>query len=396
MVDKIRDANAILFLVDSNDSTNFGMLKHRTEYDRGATGIAIGVVANDSLNPADMESATWTYLGNGGTQDGIMIVGDPDSTQIERVHMLSMEGSHSPTIFAGRDQAQAMQEVVKRVRRLAACKKVTDWIEDKTMPPEIFDAMQIPYQIIDAGTALNRMGLLPNVKMEQYVQNQTKATMIKLFMSVSGLSIGNLSAWDNVYKVMHVTGSGFDKSQLKRNEVVAVNGIKDDLSGPITWGQPNAKKIKPSVETVDQLLAYFASALIMQGMINEPDIQLLLEMIRDRDLLRQVLEKGPHLKSIVHLHLHPTEADSARFNVVDVNPNLTEGGSHHSSCGTMPLALYTVEAFMRGMLETPDKDVIVELPNHGLMGGSHSSLPVFIRLLDPARGLIQFGNVKPH
>ena len=96
---------------------------------------------------------------------------------------------------------------------------------------------------------------------------------------------------------------------------------------------------------------------------------------------------------MIHLHLWPSRVlDDARAHLVDVEPRLFQ---YHSSCGTRPLALYSVEALLRGMVETggASKMVVVGLPNHGLLAASPLSLEAMTELFNPQRPTLEFGEI---
>ena len=68
---------------------------------------------------------------------------------------------------------------------------------------------------------------------------------------------------------------------------------------------------------------------------------------------------------------------------------------YHSSCGTRPLALYSVEALLRGMVETnyAPKMIVVGLPNHGLLAASPLPLEAMTELFNPERPTLEFGDI---
>ena len=285
-----------------------------------------------------------------------------------------------------------MLEVNNRITHLAGGAKVTKWEVDRTMPEHIYQSAIAPYQIIEAGFNLRQMGLLPDVRLENYVDPQ-RAQEIKLFLEVSGLSIGNLSAWE---EGMYVTGSGFNKGDLKRDQIVRIKGFNEFMDGTMVWATNGVGRVKPSVETFDQLLVYYMGLFMNAGLLKRPSLEELLNLARDSALIKQVsAEYSPIHQSIIHLHVEPNKWNRRLFNVVRVNEHLVQDGKFHSSCGTRPLALYTTEEIMRGTLENRELITVALLPNHGIFIASPFNLPSTVKFLNPVQSEISFGKVNP-
>ncbi len=340
----------------------------------------------------DFITLDWTMLCNKATQYGLLAIGDAQRETPERVYVFSMEGSHKAVEFAGRNEDDVYAELVDRLTHLAGAQISSHWEVDYSMPPSAWESTRVPQEIIDTGKRLRALGLLPDVLLEDYTTPR-RAKEIRLFLEVSGLTVGNMSAWDESLNVMQITGSGFDKGNLAREQIVAIKRVNDARDGTIVWAPPGARRVKPSVESFDQAVAFYASALWQRGDLPNGGLRELRSKLHDPHLLDALNDHAPFFRSIVHLHVWPQKVlDSKRVQFVNVDPQLC---AHHSSCGTMPLAMYSVEAMLRGLRQMPNdaQIILVGLPNHGLLAASKFRLGEMIDQLDPRARLVEFADV---
>ncbi|MBI3741228.1 MAG: hypothetical protein HY257_05665, partial [Chloroflexi bacterium] len=348
---------------------------------KAVNGVSLAVLPRVA-RATDLIALNWTMLCNKATQYGLLVIGDADSETPERVFVFSMEGSHKDVAFAGRNDEEVYAELVDRLTHLAGAQKASNWQVDYSMPAPAWESARVPNEIIETGRRLRALGLLPDIKLENFASPR-RAKEIRLFLEVSGLTVGNMSAWDENLNVMHITGSGVDKGNLAREQIVAIKGINATGDGTIVWAPPGARRVKPSVESFDQAVAFYASALWQRGDLRDADLRELQNKLRDPYLLDAVGDKAPFFQSIVHLHVWPEKIlDDSRILFVPVDANLCV---HHSSCGTMPLAMYSVEALLRGLHEMKNdaQVILVGLPNHGLLAASNHKLGEMIDQLDP-------------
>ena len=122
----------------------------------------------------------------------------------------------------------------------------------------------------------------------------------------------------------------------------------------------------------------------------------LLELAKQQEILVSAFNKEKQLaQSMTHAHLVAAKYDQRLIRVVKVNPNLVPRGRFHSSCGTFPLAVYTIELYIRSLFESGDPNLIylIELPNHGFHAISNKRLPQLVEALDPASGVVEFADV---
>ncbi|MBI3913453.1 MAG: hypothetical protein HY327_04605 [Chloroflexi bacterium] len=354
---------------------------------------AVSLVTLPRIAPnTDLISLNWTMLCKKAAQYGLLAIGDSNRDAPERVYVFSMEGSHTAVEFAGRNEDEVYAELVERLTALAGAQKASNWQVDYSMPQRLWESARVPQEIIDAGRRLRALGLLPDIHLEDYGSSR-RAKEIRLFLEVSGLTVGNMSAWDENLGVMHITGSGFDKGNLVREQIVAIKGVNETRDGTIVWAPEGARRVKPSVESFDQAIAFYASALWQRGDLRDGGLRELQSKLRDPHLLDAVNAQAPFFRSIIHLHVWPQKIlDEKRVRFINVDPQLCV---HHSSCGTMPLALYSVEALLRGLHEMPNDEqvLLVGLPNHGLLAASKFRLGEMIDQLDPRARRVQFAGV---
>lgn len=373
-------ANTIFFPVGLGQEEK-GMLGYKTRIRDGGSGVAIVEDPCLSIDCAITEKDVWPILGNALTQYAVLLVKGG-------AFVLSMEGAHPAVNFTAKGSEKGYLEVAERLQHLAGGEKATHHIYDRRngiMPSEI-----TAKRIIQAGKDLRRDGLLPHEQPEDYLSPQ-QAAKIKLFLEVSGLSVGNLSAWDGHNKTMLITGTGLDKGNLTTQGISIIQGFNPDFNGTLVKGGP-----KPSVESFDQMLGYFADAVIHSDVLQTSDIRRLVELAKNQELVQQILSEGKiKSQSMIHLHWWPEAWDEDLFEVIRVNPALVPNGSYHSSCGTLPLALYTTEAIMRGLLKTYGKQkiLVILLPNHGFQLVSPFSLAETTELILPSSKKIAWGEV---
>ena len=334
----------------------------------------------------------WTLLANKATHYGILFVGDEQRAQCESAFMFSMEGSHTHTMRDGVSEQQFFDSLIARMTHLAGAEVVSDWEVDYSLPQDAWSASTVPQAVIESGRKLRAWALLPDVQLGQYASPR-RTEQIKLYLEVSGLTVGNMSAWDEQLGAMQITGSGVDKGNLKREEVIAIRSLNAMGNGCVVWVPPGTRRVKPSVEAFDHLLSYSASSLLASGAFGEYRLLNVLAQLNARDLAARTQGRPPFFRSMIHLHLWPERVlDHARVHRVEVEPQLFQ---YHSSCGTRPLALYSVEALLRGMVETnyAPKMSVVGLPNHGLLAASPLPLEAMTELFNPERPTLEFGDI---
>lgn len=379
-IQPLDSANTIFFTVGLGDEEN-GMFRYKNRVRNGGSGIAIVENPDLSIDSRITDREVWPILGNALTQYAVLLVRDG-------AFVLSMEGAHARIDFAAKGEEKGYLEVAERLQYLAGGEKATHHIYDRKEPLKPHE--MIANQIIQSGKDLRAGRLLPHHQPADFL-SEKQAAEINFFLEVSGLSVGNISAWDPDNCDMLITGTGLDKGNLKLEDISVIQGFNPDFNGTLVKGGP-----KPSVESFDQMLGYFADAVIHSGWLRTPDLRRLVELAKNPELVHQILSEGKmKSQSMIHLHWWPERWDEDLFEVIRVNPALVPNGSYHSSCGTLPLALYTTEAIMRGLLKTQGtkKILVILLPNHGFQLVSPYSLEDTTKLILPSSGRIEWGEV---
>jgi hypothetical protein len=353
-----------------------GMWDYGTEFKRGVGGVSI-VGINEFPQEEDLEDLSL-------------------SRPIEGAFVLSMEGSRPYVDFSQIGEDRGFKEVASRLTHLAGGRKASHFEIDRSMPSDIYESAKRPEELIKVGSKLREMGILPDIRLENYVSDR-RARQIRILLNVTGLSIGNFSSWDQERGVMWITGSGFDKGDLSRDQIVAINEFLPDFKGTRQWAPEGAKEVKQSVESIDQLAVNAALAAMESGLLKDPSIPEFFELVEERGM-QGILSEGSHEENnMTHVHVHPKE-DSWNpnlFYIVDVSGELVPKKTRHSSCGCWPLVVYGLEAVLRGYVESNGKIVVARWPNHGIQVASPLPISETLDYLDPANGEIAYTEVTP-
>lgn len=349
---------------------------------KGIKGVA--VASTDTVSSeTDLLQLAWTTLANKATQYGVLFVGDETTAECHRAFIFSMEGSHVHIEREKRSEGEFFDKVIARLTHLAGAEVVSNWEVDYSMPVASWQNTTVPNELIETGHKMRAWNHLPDIRLEHYASPK-RAGQVQLYLEVTGLTTGNMSAWDDSIGAMQITGSGVDKGNLSRDQVVAIKGLNAVGNGTIVWAPEGTRRVKPSVEAFDHVLTYSASGLMLANKVSKYDLTDVVRTLNSHDLAERARGLTPFFKSLIHLHLWPQRAfKPERVHIVDVDPRLY---THHSSCGTRPLAIYSVEALLRGMVESSyaDKMFVVGLPNHGLLAAAPYSLSKMTDLFDPA------------
>lgn len=348
---------------------------------KGVKGVAVART-DEVSSETDLLRLAWTTLANKATQYGILFIGDESSAECRRAFIFSMEGSHVHIERGDRSEDEFFDRVIARLTHLAGAEVVSNWEVDYSMPLSTWENTTVPGELVETGHKMREWNHLPDIRLEHFASPK-RAGQVQLYLEVTGLTTGNMSAWDDGIGAAQITGSGVDKGNLTREQVVAIKGLNAAGNGTVVWAPEGARRVKPSVEAFDHVLTYAASALMLANKPSEYELSSVVRTLNSRNLAERAHGLSPFFKSMIHLHLWPQRAFKHDIvHIVKVDPRLY---THHSSCGTRPLAIYSVEALLRGMVESDyaDKMFVVGLPNHGLLAGAPYSLTKMTALFDP-------------
>ena len=400
VLDAPHGSNTLLFPVKHGDRVE-GLFEYAAYFKQGANGVAVTSIP-EPISHEDMLFVGRQLLGDGASQYALIGVGDEDSTKLEGLYVISMEGGRPFIDFSKKGEDEGMAEGAQRLTRLGGGRHITKTHEDKSMSlHEWVSFLPFVQEVIDAGVRLEEEELLQHVWIGQYTDDDRR-DRIQKFLEVSGVSEGQISLLHE--GKVFVTGTGTHKGNLDLHEVVPLVGLDYDENGRIKGSvsrRPAQLNIKrPSVEGPENFMMYAAAAGVASGDIDTPDIAKVKAYLSDNERVLQNMRdnKSPY-QSIVHIHKWHDEKtlNKELFSVHDANPRLMPRGAYHSSCGTEPQALNVVDAGVRGMIaemDTPYKRVLlIPMSNHGMTMVSPYPLTMTVDLLAGAKD--QFVPVPP-
>lgn len=364
------DANAILFPI-IGDKQTLGLARRWNKGPR-ATGIMTSSVP-EPISHAEMLRYSRILLGRAPSQYGLIAVGNPSSTKVYGMYVVSMEGGRPYIDFTSVGEEAGFLEVAERLTRLSGGRHNTNTEKDFTRDtsPERDD--WAIWQIVYGGKRLQALGLIPHVAVEDYVDNPRILGLITRYLDTNGVSEGNFSTLQD--GLVRITQSGLNKGELEYDSgTVLLKGLRPDLKGVIAWLRHGEKFKKTSVESVDNITLYAARAAVKLGIISESDFGAFMEFINSTDSVAEALVElnKDEQPSLIHIHswLEVGAFDETQFSLTDVNSRLVPHRAFHSSCGSEPLAKYSAETGLRAELEEKKRGTnrikFLLMPNHGL------------------------------
>lgn len=395
-------SNTILFPVRFGSKVE-GLFEYPSFFKAGSNGVGVTSIP-EPIQHDEMLKVGRVELGHAKSQYDLIAVGNDNSTNLEGVYIISMEGGRPFVNFKEKGEDKGIAEVAHRLTRLAGGRHITKTLEDRSMPIEEWESsLEKVREVIKAGEVLAEKKLLPHVGIELYTDEDDRRR-IQLFLEVSGVSEGQISLLHN--GTVFVTGTGTNKGNLDLHEVVPLVGLhydeNDRIKGSVAKRPAHLNIKRPSVEGPENLMVYAATAGIASGDIDEPDITKVSEFLSDNERVLSALRNPNPYQSIVHIHRWHDEdtIDNEHFAVYGPNHRLMPNGAYHSSCGTEAQAFNVVDAVVRGAHTEKQRGynriLIVPMPNHGMTMVSPYPLGMTVEMIAEVKASgMQFLPVPP-
>jgi hypothetical protein len=200
------------------------------------------------MSHAEAVDAARTAAARVGSPKIVFVSGNRATGELYETTFCTLEGGHPSDT----------SDIINRLRdRLvsAACARDVGGeyrIIENAIPRATWEQTKTPEALIEAGHRMAALRLLPAPKMvSDYVTPDT-AKIYNRYLGMKGFSEGMLFAFDPWTGTLMVTASGswdVDKRALKREEVVAIGGMKD---GKVeVWAPEGIKPKGPSVEALE-------------------------------------------------------------------------------------------------------------------------------------------------
>ncbi len=283
-----------------------------------------------------------------GTPKIVFLSGNKSTGRLDEATFCTMEGGH-PT-----DTVNIVTTLRDRLISASCAREVgNDYqIVEGGLPTAAWENTRTPEALIEAGHRMAKLQLLPPPRgVSEYVSSDL-ARIYQHYLGMKGFSEGMLFAFDPATQTMMVTASGswdVDKRALKREEIVAIGGVKD---GKIQVLAP--KGIKPKGPSVEALEMY---TLLM----SVPSIRL-----RQDDGGKWVPDPtgpvtAPIIRSGVHVHVGVTRIDENWVENVGANRHDFPYGF---GCGTDLMKELAMDAARRSraIMDPTDPRLYVRWP----------------------------------
>ncbi len=351
------DANIIIFSTNYWDN-EWRMLPYHELYKKGTQGIAFTSVTQ-SPDGEDRAIFGRQYLGNAFSPYGAVLVGEPGDTVPREAYGDSMEiGLAGKVDFESNGLTQGNRDLAYRLIYLAGASHAKNH-EYKVMTDKEFQDFWekaggdegMATALIRACAMMDVDNLMPYVGLNslRLKLGIRKRTGVKQFLSRGGLSEGQARTPEDKYGEW-ITASGENKGKLKRKHIVLAGGLNLALDGAVVLLPIGGEEVEPSVETLDNEMFKLTWAGIVSGELTSSDSQEFIDFIKDeRRLAKALQEAPPDPYTVIHIHKWPTNWDSNKILMVDMNPRLIPNQAFQVSCGTWGLALQTRQALAEGL-----------------------------------------------
>lgn len=201
-----------------------------------------------AMSHADAVDVARTAAARIGSPKVVFLSGNRATGELYEATYCTLEGGHPS------DTHDIVNQLRDRLVSAACAHDVGGEyrIIENAIPRAVWEKTRTPEALIQAGHRMATLRLLPAPKMvSDYVTPET-ARIYNRYLGMKGFSEGMLFAFDPDTGTLMVTASGswdVDKRALKREEVVAIGGMKD---GKVeVWAPEGIKPKGPSVEALE-------------------------------------------------------------------------------------------------------------------------------------------------
>jgi hypothetical protein len=200
------------------------------------------------IHHLDMVEMARTVMARVGTPKIVFLSGDRETGRLDEATFCTLEGGH-PT-----DTVDIIPTLRDRLVSASCARDVGNDFEiiENGLPLSAWQSTRTPEALIEAGHRMASLRLLPPPKdVKEYVSPEL-ARIYQHYLGMKGFSEGMLFAFDPETQTMMVTASGswdVDKRALKREEIVAIGGLKDGKTQVLA--PPGVRPKGPSVEAME-------------------------------------------------------------------------------------------------------------------------------------------------
>ena len=271
-----------------------------------------------SMPHAEAAEIARLIMARQGVPKVVVVSGERRSGTLLEATTCTMEGGHPS------DTHEVAQRVCDRLVTAACAHEVgADYVvEENGLSREAWLASSTPEALVEAGRRMDRLGLLPAPKRIGGYVSESLARVYERYLGMKGFSEGMLFAFDPGTQTMMVTASGsweVDKRALRRDEVVAIGGMRD--GNLLVLAPPEVTPKGPSVEALEM----FA----MLGSVPRVRLRQTVDGEWTPDPIGEV--EAPIVRAGIHVHVGVESADPAVIETVPANRQLYPYGF---GCGT--------------------------------------------------------------
>lgn len=289
-----------------------------------------------------------TTMARIGTPKVVFLSGERRTGRLDEATYNTLEGGH-PT-----DTDNIVARLRDRLVSAACAREVgADYqVRENAIPAEVWKRTRIPEALIEAGQRMAKLRLLPAPKrISEYVTSNL-GRIYERYMNMKGFSEGMLFAFDPETRSLMVTASGswdVDKRALRREEVVAIGGMKD---GKIeVWAPEGIRPKGPSVEAMEMYTLLQSVPTVRIGKSKSGEWKL----DPQGDILAPIIRGG------VHVHVGVERIDEKWVENIEANRRDYPYGF---GCGTDLMKELAQDAARRSraIMDTADPRMYVRWP----------------------------------
>ena len=234
--------------------------------------------------------------------------------------------------------------VAEHLLPIAGARLVIDNEFRSDLEPELWDGDELTEQIREAGSAIDRLGLLPAPFPIEDMLDEQDLRHVKRLYGIGGLSYGNLSARKDERRFW-MSASGVDKSRLEvpGRDILLVSDYDADRGVIVLSVPPAIDPRRVSVDAIEHWMIYQAH---------------------------------PDVAAILHVHAWIDDIQSTQFNY---------------PCGSEELALSVARALAR---EPDPVHAVIGLHNHGITATGESLAEILARIEPKIRRQVPMAQMR--